>query len=163
MPLCPLVDQKNLWRDFDTFFMGNQSFWLSLYSRGIYLIAQSWTSKTDYSSVASKGCALAPSWLKSERGRWRFHAKISVFAFLIRKTSSSFVLDVMFWLFETKLFSISFRVYANAAQRSQTSLWAWLHLACNEGSFGPFKAYNLQWSATVEPWEMLNCNKRLRK
>ena len=140
----------------------NQSVWLSLYFRGRYFIAQSWTIKTDDSSISSKSCTLAPSWL-TERRRWDFHANIAVFAFLTRKTSSSFVLDVMFWLCATKPSLISFRVDANVAQRSHTSLWSWSHVAWNEGSFGSLKAYDLQWSATVELWETWTCNKRLKK
>ena len=140
----------------------NQSVWLSLYFRGRYSIAQSWTTKTDDSPIASKSCTLAPSWL-TERRRWDFHANIAVFVFLTRKTSSSFVLDVMFWLCATKPSSISFKVDANVAQRSHTSLWSWSHVAWNEGSFASLKANDLQWSATVELKATWTCNKRLKK
>ena len=95
----------------------NQSVWLSLYFRARYFIAQSWRIKTDESSITSKSCTLAPSWL-TERRKWDFHANITVFAILTRKTSSCFVLDVVFWLWATKPSTISFRVDANVAQRS---------------------------------------------
>ena len=125
----------------------NQSVWLSLYFRGRYFIAQSWTIE-DHSSIACKSCTLAPSWLTEWR---RWHA-----------TLGKQVLPSCWMSCATKPSSISFRVDANVAQRSHTSLWSWSHVAWNGGSFGSLKANDLQWSATVELWETWTCNKRFK-
>ena len=104
----------------------NQLVWLSLYWRGRYFIAQSWTSKTESLLSSSTALTLASSWF-TERRRWAFQANMLLLACsTINFSSSSSSVVVVTWLIAS---STSHTLRCTRSQRSHTPLWTWSQIS----------------------------------